>query len=169
MSQITIKYLGRSNGQKKRRYLHRFKRKIMAEVESSRLDLSFNNWYNLWHHHLDWNGLGQESIKWRSFFSEQYYRLMAQYSEMSLNSELKMQIWLMFDLNDAGQDAVFVHSKNPHTDFPAKYNIDTLLSPKEIPIELLGKNPMQYAITKDRSAIICQSLQQAESINSILT
>lgn len=164
--EIRINYTGRPTGYKKRRYLHRLSKRIDKEVAESVLDLSSGAWYNMYHRHLDWDNLGQESQKWRRFFAGRFYQLMKNYDDQLSYSNFEAQLWMMFDLDESGNDAVFVNTPNPHSVFPIKIKIEECLDPKQVLQELRCDWHMCYYLTTDRK-ILCEFPKQAKSGISI--
>ncbi|MCK5633373.1 hypothetical protein KAH94_06465 [bacterium] len=167
MNQIKINYTGKPKRIKKKRYLNRELRKIVAEVNSAKLDLK-DNWFNIWHHHLDWDNLGQESSKWRKFFVGLHYKLFIKYTEQIRKSNFDAQCWLFFDLKESGYDAVYIHSKNPQNDYPLKIELNQITE-NEIPKELcFNGSKIEVISYYDKIGnIFVETSQQANSTNSI--
>jgi hypothetical protein len=105
---------------------------LWTQVNTFQLELDHESWFDFYHIHLDWNGVGNESTKIRREHIKAYLALY----ERVLN-QLKMfkgpyQSWIFLDEVDASQDALFIHSPNPNDDnFPFK--IDKLNWDCEIP------------------------------------
>lgn len=50
---------------KKLRGKRRYYRNLLSKVPNFKLDLADDHWYDMWHMHVDWYGLGNESKKAR--------------------------------------------------------------------------------------------------------
>lgn len=106
---------------KKFRGKKRYFRNIWRKVNTFDLVLDNDSWFNFYHIHLDWDGVGNESVSARREHIKAYLALYKR-----ILNELKMfgksyQSWILLDDGDAGQDAVYIHTPNPNKDnFPLK-------------------------------------------------
>ncbi len=82
--------------------------------------LCADDWFHFWHQHLDWDGLGDLSPRLRRVFLEGHARLFRHYALQAHLLAKPYQIWILL-AHDAGQDAVFLHTPNPHSEFPMTY------------------------------------------------
>ena len=106
---------------KKFRGKKRYFRNIWRRVNSFRLELDSDSWFDFYHIHLDWEGVGNESVKIRREHIKAYFALYKKVLDELKMFDKPYQCWLFLDDDDAGQDAVFVHSPNPNKDnFPLK-------------------------------------------------
>ena len=96
--------------------------RAVSEVETSQLHTGPDDWYAYWHHHLDWYGLGNLNPRIRLIFLEGYAKLFDRYAQQAPELGKPYQLWISLTIHDAGQDAVFLHTPNPHADFPARLN-----------------------------------------------
>ena len=146
------------------RHLGRLRRSVINEVCAAKISLDEESWFNVWHHHLDWNGLGQQSRRWRTFFCEQHYRLLFRYHSQILTSGYLAQTWVWFDLQFAGHDAVYVHSPNPHSPFPMKMELDEI-DPSELPPELVypdAPSKLLYYASGDNCVMVQPSVKEPD-------
>ncbi|MDR0140211.1 hypothetical protein RFW18_20840 [Metabacillus idriensis] len=124
---------------KKIRGKKRYFRNLWREVEEGYNYLQFDNdaWFDFWHTHLDFFGIGNQSNKLRR---EHIKAQMALYKHLLKKLEIfdkPYQSWIYLDNKDAGMDAVYIHTPNPNDDnFP-------------FTIENLNWNPNIPAIYKD--------------------
>jgi len=93
-------------------------------------------WCNMWHTHFDWKGFGNISRFHRNRYLQVLFRCFC-----SVRAELKglsrpYQVFITIHERDSGQDALFVHTPNPHTTFPVVFSehefvdfVPPLLSP----------------------------------------
>ncbi|OIN65884.1 hypothetical protein BLD48_13175 [Exiguobacterium sp. KRL4] len=101
----------------KRRYFRQLQ--IEQHLTAHKLDFSPNSWFDFWHVHLDFDGRGNGHLKIRKAHVRALLHLMNE-----LDAELQTwghpyQLWIELSRQDAGMDAVFVHSNNPNDDnFP---------------------------------------------------
>lgn len=96
------------------------------KVQHFQLDVNEQDWYDLWHLHLDMQGEGNVSEeKHREFIAahlELFRRLQAQVGSFSK----PWQSWIAIDPNDSAQDAVYFHTPNPnHDNFPYMFETVT--------------------------------------------
>ena len=80
-----------------------------------------DDWFNFWHQHLDWDGLGDLSPRLRRIFLEGYACLFRHFALQAHRLGKPYQLWISLFTDDAGQDAVFLHTSNPHSAFPAEF------------------------------------------------
>ncbi len=82
-----------------------------------------DDWWDHWHYHADWPGWG--NLKW-SYRREHLKALCQVYLKITAAMDDypgDFQCWFFLERNDAGQDAVFVHSANENdTPFPTSYD-----------------------------------------------
>ena len=94
----------------------RGKKRYFRGVQRAAEDFEFEprslSWWDYWHYHADWPGWG--NIRWRyrrehiRALCRVYLKIVAAKNE----SPGDFQCWLYFSCDDAGVDAVFVHSAN---------------------------------------------------------
>jgi len=171
---MKIKYIRRFARAKKIRNVKRRQKQIETQVNSAQLCLKKDSWFNGWHHHLDQYSIGQESSKWRCFFIKQYFNLFNKYLEQIQESAFNCQCWVVIDLVDSGQDAVYIHSKNPYSDkysaFPRKISLNKINIDK-LPIELQRNIEDKYIFYHysegNFNSIWVETIEQSNSENSI--
>ncbi|MFJ7686030.1 hypothetical protein [Peribacillus butanolivorans] len=111
---------------KKFRGKKRYFRELWKQTEVNTCDIHLDEWFDFWHRHLDFWGIGNDSVRFRK---EHIKAHMALYNNLLKELETfnkPYQSWVLINLNDAGQDAVFIHKFNPNSDnYPYKnHNID---------------------------------------------
>lgn len=108
---------------KKFRGKRRYFRNLWREVTVDNYNLQFDNeaWFDLWHTHLDFSGIGNKSLKLRR---EHIKAHLALYKNLLKKLELldkSYQTWILLDDEDVSTDAVFIHTPNPNeNNFPLK-------------------------------------------------
>lgn len=92
-------------------------------LEQYDLDFGQEGWFDLWHTHLDFSGLGNNSLRIRREHIKAYISL---YEDIIDKLELfaqPYQSWIELADKETEQDAVYIHTKNPNSDnFPLKIN-----------------------------------------------
>jgi len=105
----------------------------MKTRQKIKLDFSGGpkSWFDLWHTHVDWDGEGNKDWKKREMFLAELFGLYDQYKSELKKYPQEYRLWVTIDDNDSGQDAVYIHTKNPNADnFPIKVPGDKVLKTK---------------------------------------
>lgn len=76
------------------------------------------SWYNMWHVHTEGRGISNLSLKHRRSHINELLKLMNIIEEHSINSKLPFQTWIHIDSESGTCDALFIHTPNPHTEYP---------------------------------------------------
>ena len=109
---------------KKRRGLKKYYRKLhKQDVNRYWCEALSDNeaWFNLAHEHFDWSGYGNRS--WRENI-EHVDMLFKHFSIMEnrlKGIERPIQMFAVLHINDSEQDALYLHTPNPHTDYPINF------------------------------------------------
>ncbi|MFJ8261011.1 hypothetical protein ACIQ4I_03485 [Rummeliibacillus sp. NPDC094406] len=112
---------------KKFRGKKRYFRNLWREARIKYYDLEFGkgSWFDLWHTHLDFYGHGNTSLKIRKEQIKAYIALHNDFLEKLQEFEKPYQLWIEIVDEEAGSDAIYLHTPNPNEDnFPFK--IDNL-------------------------------------------
>jgi hypothetical protein len=80
-----------------------------------------DDWFHFGHYHLDWNGVGDLAPRVRRIFLEGYARVFRHFALQAQRLGKPYQLWISLHVDDAGQDAVYLHTPNPHSAFPAEF------------------------------------------------
>ena len=93
------------------------------------LNLDFSggpkSWFDLWHTHLDWDGIGNRNWETRKIFLEEILETFDQLKSNLMSYPNDFQLWIMIDEKDSGQDGIYIHTENPNADnFPLKLAAD---------------------------------------------
>jgi hypothetical protein len=108
---------------KKFRGKRRYFRNLWRAVTTAHFDLDFGNegWFDLWHTHLDFFSVGNISLKVRREHIKAHLALYKNFLEKLDTLEKPYQSWIKLDGEDAGLEAVYIHTPNPNEDnFPFK-------------------------------------------------
>jgi hypothetical protein len=107
---------------KKPRGVNRKAAQILAKARqfSRHLDEEDEFYYNHWH--LDWNGIGDYSPEIRLITLEAHLLIFEMLAKTAANMGKPFQLFLSLAHQDAGQDAVYMHTPNPYSAFPADFD-----------------------------------------------
>ncbi|WP_155590879.1 hypothetical protein [Lysinibacillus cavernae] len=104
----------------KKRYFRNLWQETTA-AEQYNLDFGKEGWFDLWHTHLDFYGLGNNSLKIRREHLKAHIALHHSLLEKLGTLGKPYQLWIEFVDEDAGLDSVYMHTPNPNGDnFPLK-------------------------------------------------
>lgn len=118
----TLFQFDRHKHQRRRKPRGALQRALRAVAKPTDRNLCSDDWFNFWHQHLDWDGLGDLSPRLRRIFLEGYARLFRHFALQAHCLGKPYQLWISLNFDDAEQDAVFLHTPNPHTPFPAVFS-----------------------------------------------
>ena len=121
---------------KKFRGKKRYFKNMWKMVYSDQLELDIESWFDFYHIHLDWYGVGNENIKIRREHIKAYLALYEKVLNQLTGFEEPYQSWISLDGKDSGQDALFVHTPNPN-DYNFPLRIDKLNWSCDIPATFL--------------------------------
>lgn len=108
---------------KKFRGKKRYFRNLWQETVAEQYDLDFGKegWFDLWHTHLDFYGLGNTSLKIRRTHIKAYIALHNSLLEKLETLGKPYQLWIELVDEDCSLDSVYIHTPNPNEDnFPLK-------------------------------------------------
>ncbi|MCP4350163.1 MAG: hypothetical protein GY795_32200 [Desulfobacterales bacterium] len=102
-----------------RRY---FNKLLNGDLEEYFARLDFYSWFDFWHDHPDWSGLGNTSWNHRKPHLKALLRRFDFLKTKLLNRKEDFQTFCIVDIDDSSQDAIYIHTKNPNYDnFPTKF------------------------------------------------
>jgi hypothetical protein len=117
----------------KRRYFRNLKKE--ENLDAYNLDFGSDGWFDFWHTHLDFFGYGNNSVKIRKAHIKAYLSLYCKLEEKLEEWGKTYQLWIGISNEDAGADAIYIHSVNPNEDnFPFK--ISNLSRCDKLPVYL---------------------------------
>ncbi|MFB7155699.1 hypothetical protein [Lysinibacillus sp. NPDC056232] len=103
----------------KKRYFHNLSREL--DVAHYDLDFGEEGWFDIWHTHLDFYGLGDSSLKLRRAHIKAHIILYNRLLKNLQVFEKPYQSWIELVDEDAGLDGVYIHTSNPNdNNFPLK-------------------------------------------------
>lgn len=106
---------------KKFRGKRRYFRNLWNEVHTCDLKLDKQSWFDFWHTHLDFFGVGENSLKIRREHIKDHLVLYNNLLKQFEGFEKPYQSWISIHKNDTISDAVYFHTPNPNDDyFPHK-------------------------------------------------
>lgn len=99
----------------KRKYFQR----LWSRVDAFTIDVDDESWFDFWHIHLDFFGLGNRSAKVRREHIKAHLTLYENVLNQLKDFSGPYQSWICIHDEDSGADAVYIHTANPsHDDFP---------------------------------------------------
>ncbi|MGE7988519.1 hypothetical protein [Lysinibacillus fusiformis] len=103
----------------KKRYFHNLAREL--DVAYYDLDFGKDGWFDIWHTHLDFYGLGDNSLKLRREHIKAHIILYNNLLEKLKLIKKPYQSWIELVDEDTGLDGVYIHTPNPNdNNFPLK-------------------------------------------------
>jgi hypothetical protein len=128
------------NGYKKHRGLKRYYRKLTTTNDLNKatwLDFTkTDTWFDNWHLHFDWKGIGNNSFKSRKPHLDKLLRHFNMLEEKTSLLKIDFQLYAIILDRDSSSDALFLHTPNPNnTQFPFKIpelELTTTLTNKEL-------------------------------------
>ena len=110
------------SARKRFRDRRRYFRKLDERAASYELDVDPDMWWYYHHEHLDWMGRGNLRWAYRCRTVRAHLMLMHRIVEQLAGFSGQFQCWLSIRVPDAINDAVYLHSPNPHSPFPADFS-----------------------------------------------
>lgn len=135
-----------------------YKKLLENDLDAYFNNLDFQSWFDMWHTHTDWRGYGNISWKHRHQHLKALVRRFNFLKNKISEKSEEFQIFIMVDINDSSQDAVFIHTGNPNEEnFPIQfkeYNGRIKMS-KELTefIESLNIEYFRYKWTRDNKPV----------------
>lgn len=80
-----------------------------------------DEWYNMWHTHIDFRGYSNYSIKHHRKHILFLIELFQNILESAKHFNDLYQTWILINIEDGSQDAVYFHTQNPYIEFPVKF------------------------------------------------
>lgn len=112
---------------KKSRGRKRRLRRLLREAEAFTIDPVERRWFNLWHYHLDHASRNFGHRRWR-YRLEAFGGLSAVFNTIARAKEkfpIPFQLWISLSGRDPVEDAVYLHTPNPHTEFPLQLGVES--------------------------------------------
>ncbi|MFF2155157.1 hypothetical protein ACFVVQ_07570 [Paenibacillus chitinolyticus] len=107
---------------KKFRGKKRYFRHLRKKINDFYLQPDNESWFDFWHVHLDFCGIGEHSLKLRREHIKAHLVLYNILLKRLERIEKPSQSWICIHEQDAGLDAVYIHTPNPNGDnFPYKH------------------------------------------------
>ena len=107
-----------------RRYIKRIERywsKIENEVDVVFSNIDVDDWFDLWHTHIDRSGRGNSRLENRKRVNELTYEFLRKAEELTQHRNNDIQCWAIV-CSDTMDNSVYIHTKNPNeSEFPFAY------------------------------------------------
>ena len=104
--------------QKRFRGKRRYFRRVDREARDFVVKTSPGDWWNLWHYHADWPGWGNLRWRYRRHHINALAIVFGKIAASAGDLPQPFQLWVSLEGGDSGGDAVYLHSPNPHSEFP---------------------------------------------------
>jgi hypothetical protein len=78
------------------------------------LDVSASAWYDLWHTHIDGEGMGNSSAAARALYLQALFSIFEKAIDQTRNWENPSNIWVLFVPENSEDDSLYVHTPNPN-------------------------------------------------------
>ncbi len=112
----------RRGPKRKIRGLRRYFAQIIKEAEDFSIDPKLDDWWDFWHYHSDWPGVGNISVRSRVEHLRALLTVMGKIHSVKDQFATQFQSWIILNCQDSSQDAVFLHTPNANGSiFPALY------------------------------------------------
>lgn len=89
--------------------------------------LDFNShrgtWFDMWHTHMDWEGKGNEGFDVRRRYLIEAIKSFDTFWSKLEDHPQPYQAWILVDLTDSSEDAIYIHSPDPAGDSPFPFSI----------------------------------------------
>ncbi len=97
----------------------RYFRRVHRKAAAFTLDPGAGTWWDHWHYHADWPGWGNRGWRYRREHLRALARVFLTIADAAPRFTTPFQTWILLHEEDAGQDAVFLHTPNGNgTSFP---------------------------------------------------
>lgn len=103
---------------KKIRGVSRHYRKIEKRISTQHFHFDEESWYNHWHIHLDWKGITVASGKHRRSHIKKYLEIIDAIDQQARGTGIDFQTWICIDPELGSSDAIYIHTKNPYSEYP---------------------------------------------------
>jgi hypothetical protein len=142
----------------KRGYYRSLRRR--AEQEPLPLPLSPDLWCHFWHYHADWPGWGNLGWRHRKEHLRAHGVVFRRIVSRASAFALPFQTWILLSLEDAGQDAVYLHTPNPHSSFPCILtDVDWGVPSLELALSpIVGERPMRVGRSAGALLLYCPAV-----------
>jgi hypothetical protein len=125
-------------------------RKLWREVRGFRINLPDKQWCNYYHQHFDWDSRGAKSrLEHRKHIRLMMHAFARARVELA-SQETPYQLWAQIHPSDPGSDAIYVHTPNPHTEFP-------MGDSDERSVSLVPPLMMGLVCLKSYRLVVCES------------
>ncbi|MGZ5818432.1 MAG: hypothetical protein ACXWJD_06760, partial [Burkholderiaceae bacterium] len=96
-------------------------RGVWKKARTLHVDITGENWCNYWHQHFDWDSRGKRSRFEHRKHIRPLMRAFARVCSELEKQDKPHQVFVGIYPSDPGSDALYVHTPNPHTEFPAQF------------------------------------------------
>ncbi|NHM08366.1 hypothetical protein G4D82_14145 [Flavobacterium sp. CYK-4] len=88
--------------------------KIIGNLDFSGEEKSY---FDFWHLHYDFDGNGNKSFEKRKEYLNEAFRIYNQLQNKLQKYPNEFQLWIGIDEVESGDDGIYIHTKNPNSDY----------------------------------------------------
>lgn len=96
--------------------------KLWRDARQFAVDLPDRQWCNYWHKHFDWHSRGSRSRFEHRKHIRPLMRAFARAQQELSQEALASQVFVQIHPQDPGSDALYIHTPNPHSEFPEPFD-----------------------------------------------
>ena len=97
-------------------------RELWRKARRFSINLPEKEWCNYWHQHFDWHSRGKQSrFEYRKHIRPLMFAFARAQHELS-NQPKPYQVFVRIYPADPGSDALYIHTPNPHSEFPETFD-----------------------------------------------
>jgi hypothetical protein len=137
---------------------HRYFQKLEKRAAAYDLYMEPDMWWYYHHEHLDWMGRGNIRWVYRCQTIRAHLILMHRIVQQLAGFKSEFQAWLSIRVPDATNDAVYPHSPNPESPFPANFS-GTNWDHDAVPIALRELGPSNMFWGREAEGGFCGFLE----------
>ncbi len=97
---------------------------ILKKAKAFEIDTSEDSWYDLWHTHLDHDGIGNESPATREQYLSALFIMFEKINSQAKTWSLEHNIWVLIDPNNSCDDSLYIHTPNPNKNVEFPYSFE---------------------------------------------
>ena len=97
--------------------------KMERIVSSMDFNAHQGSWFDMWHTHIDWDGTGTDNTGIRRRYMLEAIKTYDIFWSKMEDRKQPYQAWILIDLTDSSEDAIYIHAPDPAGDSPFPFSI----------------------------------------------
>ena len=139
--------------------------KMLKGSESADIKVGPESWFDFWHTHVDWNGIGNESAEMRQVALKALFQKQKAILKAMELFPKEFQCWVMVH-PDSADDSVCLHSENPQNSFPYPFpGVEWSIELPALLQDLVVDTEVEVGVSQSEDRQIYWVLQNARSSN----